>query len=113
MAGEAAAYVNANALPQDLVLVHAGFALRDIFSYYYNRTDVMAKPYPTYKGAITRETTQDLVNLTAGAPRVWLVLSHSRDKQRLIVARLNESFEEAQDLKFVGVEVLRFDLRTG
>ncbi len=108
---EAAAYVNANARPQDLVVVHAGFALRDIFSYYYNRTDVTAKPYPTYKGDITRNTTQDLLNITAGADRVWLVLSHSRDRQRLIVARLNESLEQMLDLKFVGVEVLRFDRR--
>lgn len=105
---EAAAFIAQEARPGDVVLVHWGVTYTDVFAYYYDRPDVPARPFPANLSNITEDAREELAATTVPYERVWLVLSHSRDRTDRLGAWLNETWEQDLASAFVGIEIQRY-----
>lgn len=114
----AAAYLQARAQPGDVVLFSAGWTELP-FTYYYERTggppvEGYGLPVDAFDRAelepkMAPSDIPRLDQLTAGKPRVWLVLSHDwyTDPQRLVTGRLGQSMRvtEQQDLAAMRIQL--------
>lgn len=81
---EAVAYIERNAAPGDLVLVHSGFCKPNVYDYYARRGDLVVEPFPPNALQVDEAQMRALEPELAGRERVWLVISHSTDGRELL-----------------------------
>lgn len=109
---EAAAYVEKNALPGDLVLFNAGYGLRDGYGFYAWRTDLDTRAFPLGSDEFaTVPTPTDLAGLThlvAGHPQAWIIYAQSRDFGATIAVELGRLSTGGVCRTFVGVTACRY-----
>jgi len=104
---EAAAYLDSNARSGDLALIHARFTEK-AFNYYSRRADLIKKGFPSKTNLVDEKTIGELASTTKGYPRVWLILSHSRDRHGLIAKTLSKTYGLSDYEKFKGIELHLF-----
>lgn len=102
------AYVDAASKPQDMALFH--LSGNHLFKYYTrkNDCDIATFPLRAAEGIIqeqdkmvTRKNIGELEGLVTGRNRVWLIVSHSRDKDNLLPqAFLDLGYREIQKKYF-------------
>jgi mannosyltransferase len=98
---EAAALLDAEARPGDLVLFDAGFCLRHVYSYYARRRDYQR--HPVEAGSVA-----GLERLAQGRAQVWVVYSHRRDHEGRILRDLErQGLREAGRRNLTGIELIR------
>ena len=90
---EAVQFVESNAWPGDLVILHEEYCLVNAFNYYAQREDLHKTGFPPPEKTITPQTIAGLKTIATGSDRVWLVLSHSHDRDNLIISHLQEQFQ--------------------
>jgi mannosyltransferase len=107
------AYLAANASPEDVVLVNAGYMAAAVQYYYPDGARVVgyprAGPMPS-----AEQARSDLSALVAGRSRVWLVLTRTfhGDRDGLLRRLLAETFREDREQRFPGVVVYCYSLPT-
>lgn len=117
-----AATIEAEARPGDLILFNTWYPKRDAYDFYSRRSDVPKLPFPELGQPWGEDPAGRLERLTAAAPRVWVVLSHSSDPDRVIVGTLSRSrrlawhqayvhrsLDRVRDRDATGIEAYRFD----
>ena len=102
---EATAHVESNANPGDLLLFHAGFGLDKAFNFYANRDDLIKQKFPAVGLRINQDHVQELKDVIAGFDRVWLVLTHSRDKENLIIKTIKNQFQQTDHKQFISFSI--------
>jgi uncharacterized membrane protein len=112
---DVAKYIDVNAETGDLLLFNAGFMQVDVFDYYTQRSDLTKKPFPEKTGNIFYYQTtngddiKELWPTVEGHDRVWVILSHSRDRNELITKTLGEAYNLLYNQKYVGIKVYLFE----
>ena len=112
-----AGFVDAQAKPGDLLLFDAGYTLPAVFDYYSKRTDTIKRAVPS---DLDTEALRELALLAEEHNRVWLILSHSSDTERLVEKALLQTYRlvcrrkyysvsHTGHSKYVGVELLLFE----
>jgi hypothetical protein len=105
-------YVQGAAQPGDLLLVHQTLR-RQGLRYYSTRTDLPLTGFPDRRfpvGEFVRpEDLPALELIIRDRPRVWLILSDSKDSQGLIAARLAKSYTPRGRREFFGMTVELFE----
>lgn len=92
-------YIDANALPGDLVLFHADFC-QFSFDYYSTRTDLVKKPLPYSE--VDEENIKNLRPAVRDHDRVWVILAYtSDDNKERIRTTLNELHKQSYRGEFV------------
>ncbi len=97
------AYVEGHARAGDLVLFHAPFCQKAFDFYSREEKGVLKQGFPQRTSAsarlpISEESLGELSEVVDGYTRVWFVLSHSRDRDGLIMGYLTKSY----DVKYEG-----------
>lgn len=111
---EATYFIEEKAQPGDMVIFHAWFCSGP-FEYYRSRDrdDLRIMGFPNNKIAIEAQDTITLKSIVDNERGIWLVLSHSRDKNGLIVSTLKEnSFSLSGQKDFLGIQVFHFKKAT-
>lgn len=117
----AAAAVARSARPNDLVILHA-YKTKDIFAYYFKRTDVTVLPFPTPREIVpgffseashrvNEENLRELAPALSERTGVWLVRSHPRDPEKRLDRWIGDRFEARERWSFREVEITRFVLK--
>ncbi len=117
---EAASYVDAHAQKGDLVVFSAGYC-QMIFDHYSKKEGLVKREFPklVYRTSlliddnsreVTEQNVKELPKLTEGYDRVWLVISHGIDSERLMEKALSGHYSLVTEQKYVGVRVLLFRL---
>jgi uncharacterized membrane protein len=112
---DVALHVDQHANQGDLLLFNAGFCQENAFDYYSTRTDLIKRPFPEatqdifYFATVDNEDIDGLIPIVQGHERVWVILSHSRDRQELITEKLGEFFNISDQRAYVGIEVYAFE----
>jgi hypothetical protein len=112
---ETARYVDSMAESGDLILFDAGRS-KGAFEYYSQRSDLDKKPFPEPGSHPKHEkyeekTMKRLIPVIKRHERVWLVLSHRRDRKGLIAETLKKRYGLAYHQKLRGIEVYLFEKR--
>jgi 4-amino-4-deoxy-L-arabinose transferase-like glycosyltransferase len=113
-------YIELNALPGDLLIFHAGFGLDKAFNFYATRDDLVKRPFPSIGLEIDEININEVAVMTEKFDRVWLVLSHSRDEDNLIIKSIENEFDLVQHKEYesfginshrpyIGIEVYQFE----
>lgn len=112
---DVAVYVDQHANQGDLLLFNAGFCQENAFDYYSKRTDLIKKPFPEATkdifnfSTVENEDIEGLMPIAQDYERVWVILSHSRDRYGLITEKLSEFFNMSDQRTYVGIEVYTFE----
>jgi uncharacterized membrane protein len=111
-------HLEAHARPGDLIILHPPNN-RDALDYYLRRTDLPIREFPRgnprpvlrFEEAslvVTPSNLQELADLPESHDRVWLVVSNSRDPERLTQATLSRWYRQAEHFDFAWIELLLF-----
>jgi len=100
-------YVETKANKGDLLLFHAGYCRDWAFDYYAKRTDLVKKKFPEeeYSYVTSNIDTKELQKTVEAYNRVWLILSHSLDREDLIIRTLVKSYNFIHHKKYLGIEL--------
>ena len=90
---EVTEYVESNAHSGDLLIFHAGFGLDKAFNFYAKRDDLDKTPFPEIGLDINKDAIYELKALLKDKERVWLILSHGRDEDNLIIKNLKIDYD--------------------
>ena len=109
---DAAELIESQAHSGDLVLFNAGFGLKNGFMYYAHRKDLSLKPFPARTEEINTPPTvsdvDELAGLIQGKNRVWMVFSHSADKDDVIWGALADQYGQIESAELYGIVVYLF-----
>jgi hypothetical protein len=86
-------YIESNADSGDLLIFHSSFCLDKAFNFYSKRDDLVKKPFPEVGFDVTKNNLNEVSALIKDHDAVWLVLSHGRDKDYLIVQKIEKDFD--------------------
>ena len=119
---DAARYIDANALSDDLVVVNPGESLALLFNYYSKRADFRKQGFPEMKpdfpnswsGTVNEGNVGELKTLAHSYKRLWLLLSPNPDKGKpLLTKMLAESFRLLSREKYLGVDIYLYEREGG
>lgn len=109
---EAVSYVDANAEPEDLVVVYPDYDLSDVFDYYSERTDIDKASLPGGPSAVTEGGTDTLRRATEGHDSVWLLLAaESGDSGERLKEELGKSYALAYSREYNLIEMTLWSKR--
>jgi 4-amino-4-deoxy-L-arabinose transferase-like glycosyltransferase len=112
---ESTTYVESQAAPGDLVLVNAGYGLKNGFDFYARRDDLDTRAFPLgseeFALVPTPQQLAGLEPLVAGRRHAWIVYSQSPDREVVIAKELGRLSTGGHCRDFFGVVVCRYDLR--
>jgi hypothetical protein len=89
---EVTTYVESNADSGDLLIFHTGFCLDKAFNFYSKRDDLVKIPFPEVGFDVNKNNLNEISSAIEDYNAVWLILSHSRDKDYLIVQNIEREF---------------------
>jgi uncharacterized membrane protein len=102
---EVTTHVESRANPGDLLLFHAGFGLDKAFNFYANRDDLIKQKFPAVGLKINQDHVEELRGMIADFDRVWLILSHSRDKENLIIKTIKKQFKLSDHRQYISFSI--------
>ena len=105
---EVARSLDVSARPGDLILFNAGWC-QGTFNYYSHRNDLIKEPFPRKGTKVDKKIIKELDPTVRGYDRVWLILSHSRDRRGLIAEALAKKYGLVYHHKFHRIEVYLFE----
>jgi mannosyltransferase len=106
---EAVAAISRLTKPNDLVLFDQESG-RVPFDYYYERDDLIEKPFPDYNSNMNADNLPEKLKAAIeGHDRVWLVLSHPDALTPLIPEQLARWYLTVEHLTIPGVEMYLFE----
>ncbi len=91
---QAAAYLDANAHPGDLVLVSRPLSLNLLLNYYSRRTDLIKVPITDPDEPVNEQTADSILSVAQGHDRIWLVYHHDNDPKHLLISRLAQNHQQ-------------------
>jgi len=113
---EATNYLETHRRPGGCLLFHPRFCWSTGYLYYAENPDfpwigfpMNAFANPQISHSVTQEGLQDLLPLLEPYDRIWLILSHSRDKNNLIAGELRKTCLQKEYLSFVKIEIYLFE----
>jgi uncharacterized membrane protein len=112
---EVAAYVETHAQPGDLVLFQARFCQVSFDYYASSRKDLIKIGFPQKTPSVpplTEESIKELPEIIRGHSRIWLILSHSRDTDGLIVKHLSKSYNVTHNADYFFINLYLFERKT-
>jgi uncharacterized membrane protein len=89
---QSASYIDSNAKQGDLLLFHAGYGREGPINYYLDRKDLEKEAFPKTGYDVNEDNINELTPILESHKRVWLILFHSHDKERLINSEIRKSF---------------------
>ena len=110
---DVANYIDSNAQKDDLILFNPSYCIYDGFNYYSKRVDLTKKQFPEKTDYVDRENIGELEPLVRGYNRVWVILSHSKDKKGLIKTTLIKTYNLSYNKKYKGIRVYMFKKYSG
>lgn len=116
---EATEFIESRAQAGDLLIFHAGFGLDKAFNFYAKRNDLEKRRFPKIGYEVNQNLMDELSQLLKDKENVWLILTHSRDKDNLIIKNLTINFDPivqkeyisssfTSHYPYVGIEILQF-----
>jgi len=119
---EATDFVESEAYAGDLLIFNAGFGLDKAFNFYAKRNDLIKRRFPEIGYEVNQNQIDELSPMLLNQQNVWLILTHSRDKDNLIIKNLKINFDLIQQREYVsysynshypyvGVKILQFQRR--
>jgi hypothetical protein len=102
-------YVDANAEKEDLLIFNAGFMKGLVFDYYSKRTDLIKKSFPEETRIVNKENIKNLGVVIESHNRVWVILSHSGDRNNLIIKKMEESHDKTFEKRYIGIKLYLFE----
>jgi hypothetical protein len=105
---DVANYIDTDAQNGDLLLFNAS-STQMPFNYYSKRTDLIKKPFPKIGRQVDEENIKELEFTVKGHRRVWVILSHSKDKKELITKKLIEAYSSSYQKKYRGIKLYLFE----
>jgi mannosyltransferase len=105
---EAFAYIENNSDPGDLIIMNARAIEWTTYSYYQKRDDLLSVGFPKDSWEVRPEHLPKLTELAEDHSRIWVVLSHSGDKEKLIPAHLKNFYTMVATPSFKGIELFEF-----
>ena len=123
---DAAAYLDAHARPEDLLLFTSGFLLDTNFNYYSKRDDLNKQQFPTLDNLIRLRMKrpynyqENMRQISQSHDRIWLVLSHASLFKQSMIDILSDShtlkdhqkyhsFSHMRKKAYLGIEVMYFE----
>ncbi len=100
--------IEAQALPGDLLLVHAPWCLDYGVDYYLDRPDLDRLAFPDHKQAVTPTDLQQLRSRLGDYPNVHLIISHARPNAESIAPLLAETHRLERLDKFHLIDLYHF-----
>jgi uncharacterized membrane protein len=98
---KATEFVESTAESGDLLIFHAGFGLDKGFNFYAKREDLVKQSFPGIGLEVNQKNIKEITSVLEDHTRVWLILSHSRDIENLIIKNIEEQFNLVQHKEFV------------
>jgi hypothetical protein len=112
---DAAAYIEQQARPGDLLLFNSGYCQGCVYWYYAKRQDLAMAGFPV-KGdprIITDQNVrQELPSLIDKHERIWLIRAHSFDQDGIILKYLTERYVIRDQKKLIGIELYQLENKT-
>jgi len=108
---EVMAYIEKNARPGDVVLVHQYHCLTNIVNYYSIRRDIAIKPIPEKDEVVDSRNISELEPAIRGYKNVWMIMSHKDDPNDLLLAELNRTLVFIYYKQYYGIELYLFARR--
>jgi hypothetical protein len=105
---EAAAYIDTNAHNEDMVLFNATNCMQP-FNYYSRNGLIVKKGFPENGRKVDEENINKLLETVEHHDRIWIVLSHSGDKNELITKTLVKSYNLSLHRKYKDIKLYLFD----
>jgi len=107
---EVANYIDTNAKNDDLLLFNASYC-QQVFDYYSKETELTRKPFPMGSRNVDKEVIKELAPTVEGHKRVWVILAHSGDKNKLIAKKLIETYDLSFHREYVGIKIALFEMK--
>ncbi|HNW34171.1 MAG TPA: hypothetical protein PKM25_04515 [Candidatus Ozemobacteraceae bacterium] len=108
---EAAAFIEENSAPGDLVLLDIWYS-HWALDQYLRRKPLVKQPFPFLDGMITEESLARLKAVFTGHKSVWLVLSHSLDFDEFSVQLLRTMLRPQLEQRWFGIKAFKFAIPT-
>jgi len=102
---QAVEHVEERAVSGDVVLVDAGYCIKNAYEYYAKRKDVKVQPLVRITEELNEQNIEQLDEWSGN--EIWLVLSHSRDAKGLVKKKIARSFKVLEHQVYLGVEVYK------
>ena len=99
---EAVQYIEKNSKNEDLVLVDAGYCIKNAYNYYAKNKEMNILPLVDIKEEINEN---NLHSLEATPKEFWLLLSHSRDPKNIVKNKIKREFKVLEYRKLIGIEI--------
>ncbi|GBC60941.1 hypothetical protein DENIS_1901 [Desulfonema ishimotonii] len=106
---DVAKYVDMNAKDGDLVLFNRERCLDLTFDYYSGKKGLVKKPFPRDTRFVNAENIRELGPAVGGFDRVWLILSHTGDRQGLIVRHLFRAYAIRHHGQYNNIDLYFFE----
>lgn len=109
---QATAYLESKAKPGHALLFHAPFCGNVGYAFYAERTDLSVLGFPRNGKSgyvVTASNIEEIPQLLEGYTHIWLILSHSRDTQGLILEKMRKDYSQADHASFNGIEIYLFN----
>jgi 4-amino-4-deoxy-L-arabinose transferase-like glycosyltransferase len=116
---EATEFIEKNAQSGDLLIFHAGFCLDRAFNYYAERDDLIKQSFPEVGLDVNQDNIHEVTSRLEDFHTVWVILSHSRDKNNLILKTIETEFKLINHKEYIskginshrpytGIEIFQF-----
>jgi len=107
---EVANYIDTNANNDDLLLFNASYC-QQVFDYYSKEIYLTKKPFPRGGRNVDKKIIKELAPTVEGHKRVWVILAHSGDNNKLIANKLIENYNLSFHREYVGIEIALFEMK--
>jgi uncharacterized membrane protein len=109
---EAGEYINMNAEPGDLIVMNSGErGSRSALKFYLDRQDISIRAFPSPNSRrVDDSNIGELAPMIDGNGRFWLLLSHSRDCEGLLIEQASEEFTLVERQVFARIDLYLFSV---
>jgi uncharacterized membrane protein len=111
---DAASYIEQRAKPGDLLLFNSGYCQSCVYWYYAKRTDLPIKGFPIQgdpRVVTEADVRRQFPSLIGDHNHIWLILSHSFDREGIILRYLTEQYDIRDRKIFNGIEIYGLEKR--
>ncbi len=102
---QATEFIEQEAKQGETIVFHARYCLKNAFNYYAKRKDLLKNKFPENTNDIDTQNINDLQRIIEKNKRIWLVLSHPHDDEKLIDQEILKKYKITRDKKFIGIRV--------